>query len=47
MIAVATFALLVSSGDAFSIQGKMRSDTSLQMAGSKKKIVITGMYIIY
>ena len=45
MIAVATFALLVSSGDAFSIQGKMRSDTSLQMAGSKKKIVITGMYI--
>jgi len=42
MIAVATLALLVSSGDAFSINGKMRSDTSLQMAGSKKKIVITG-----
>ena len=44
MIALATFALLASSGDAFSISnGRMRSDTSLQMAGSKKKIVITGI----
>jgi hypothetical protein len=48
MIALATIALLASSGDAFSISNsRMRSDTSLQMAGSKKKIVITGMYIIY
>ena len=44
MIALATFALLASSGDAFSISNsRMRSDTSLQMAGSKKKIVITGI----
>jgi hypothetical protein len=44
MIALATIALLASSGDAFSISNsRMRSDTSLQMAGSKKKIVITGI----
>ena len=45
MIAIATFALLASSGDAFSISNsRMRSDTTLQMAGSKKKIVITGKF---
>lgn len=46
MIAIATIALL-ASGDAFSISNnRMRGDTSLQMAaGSKKKIVITGIYM--